>query len=306
MAIRPEENLEVLRAQTDQAVDAYIDWAKGHTNDLIELRDYDPERNPDQRLETVSLEPAPDLAVAKRWGAAGLGAETYRKLIDDMRELGALSLLERNLDIGKSTLFATAHLRDTLDTAISHNTLFVAVGDPDFAERNIIIANTMMKFLNIGGVAVSEVLSYSGRVIYGSPPDGGQGSGLPSEVASAINRLASPEITLALSEGAAIHRAMTGTRAKDIVLADGRPAKMVPRVPEDSTRSVVKRMPDAVGLAMDTARFGQGKAALVGPVRISSRQQVHGFMQELVDANAAISGEAVFYGLPDGARRVKR
>lgn len=303
MAIRAEENLEIVRARTDETVDAYINWAEGHTNDVIEVRGYDPERNPDQRLETVSLEPAPDLAVARRWGMAGLGPETYQKLITGLRDIGAISLLERNLAEDKSTLFATAHLRDTLDTAISHNALFVAVGRPEFAKRNIIIANSMMKFLNIGGVAVPEVLSYSGRVIFGSPTKGSQDKSVPAEVAAAINRLASPEITLALSEGAAIHRAMTGTRAKDIVCPDGRPAKMVPRIEDDSTRSVVKRMPDAIGIAMDTAEFGLGKAALVGPVRIESREQVHDFMQDLVEANAAISGEQVFYGLPAGARQ---
>lgn len=306
MATGTGENLAFASDQAEQAANAFIDWAKDHTNEVLEVRPYDPEKNPDQRMDVVTLEPSPDLDVARRWGRTGMGAKNYDQLVKDLRSVGATSLVKANLLKDRSTLFGTAHLRDTFDTALTHNVLLGAMDNEGFADQNVVIANTMMKFLNIGGVAVPEVLTLSGRVIFGVPVSGGRANGVPTEVTSAINRLASPKIKEALADGVALHRAMTGTRAKDIILPNGQLAKMIPLVPAEAIKSVVKRMPDAVGIAMDTGEFGNAKAFAMEPQVITAKEQVHEFMEDIAYHNSQLANELVFYGLPEGAQILER
>lgn len=279
-------------------------WAGSHLNDFIGRLDFDP-ANPDQWVERAVLNANPDLAMARQFGAAGMSPESYGRLVADFKRIGAVELVRQNATANKqaSTLFATLHLKDALDTAITHNGLFAASEDPRFADMNVVLANYIMSVMTVGGVAVDRVLTLSGIEIRALPADAL--SYIDRQDFEFINQIALPALNKALKQGVAIHQAPSGTRAKPAeVIADGTPALSVSRVSDSTAYTIVNKSPTAIGIPMQV-KVGSSTAVVMEPRRLKSEKEVHDLMHEMVEEVNLFSDQLVVYGLPNAIRLKK-
>lgn len=273
-------------------------WVESHLGGIITEIPYRPE-NENQWIDRVELEPSPSLESARRIGEVGMGLNGYSRLVSDFQKAKIVETVVDNSTRNISTLIATLHLNDTLDTAITHNALFVASGNPEFAKINVVLANYIMSRMAIGGIAVDEVLSYSGRQIRALPEAAAEF--IEPEIRKFMGSIAIPRFTKVLREGVALHRAPSGTRGKRIILSDGSPALMVPRVDDNAAQTIRKRTPIAVGVPMNV-EVGNSSAHVLSPRKIESDQDLHFLMEEMVDAANDLFDEQVVYGLPKGAQ----
>ncbi len=292
------ERDQTIIAMEHQAHEGLGIWVQSHLNDLLSELPYDP-NNPNQWIDRVALDAKPSLEMARRFGEVGMGEANYNQLIRDLQQAKVVEGIINNRGQGESTLIATLHLQDTLDTAITHNSLFVASDDPEFAEINVILANFIMSRMALGGVAVDEVLTLSGKEVRALPAAAVEY--IEPETIRFITRLAIPAITDLLNEGIALHRAPTGTRATKRNLKDGTPVKIVPVIDEGTARTLRRRTPTVVGIPMNV-EFGNTKAEVLAPRKIETEKDLHRLMTEMVEIAKDLSGEQVFYGLPKGAR----
>ncbi|MBX4197393.1 hypothetical protein KW801_02455, partial [Candidatus Saccharibacteria bacterium] len=88
---------------------------------------------------------------------------------------------------------------------------------------------------------------------------------------------------------------------KNIILKDGRKAKMIPLTKDSFAGAVKKRMPLAAALAMDI-KPGNGIARLIDPIQVEDNSDVHYLMKTATEVLSEISEELIFYGMPEGAK----
>jgi hypothetical protein len=288
--------------------DAFIqplleEWAKDHVDESLEVIPYDREKYPGQPLDVIRLEAIPALSVGEFAGQITMGEEPYSSLINSLRHNGLIDELASKATAGQSSLVATAHLKNVVDTALAHNAVAVASGNEEFVHRNVIIANPMLKRLGfmVNGelIAANEILRMSGPIIF-AMPDAARSYGIPDEIIGMYGRAFTPEFTSAIKKGALIHWALTGTRAKDILLDDGSQAKMLPEVSEEVARIAQKRTPNAMAIAVNIDRNGSS-SKVIQPRELQQTSDVHSLMQELADATKQITDSNVVYGLPETA-----
>lgn len=284
------ENLSEAEAEAQAAFEL---WAPSHAIYPLCVLPYDLAKYPRQRFDILSQEARPNLDIARYAGETGMDPAGYRRLVDTFVKLNILEDLEAKANSGVSSLVATAHLKNVLDTAIVHNAMFVASGKEDFAHRNVIVANPMMKRLGIdfSGVVypVTDVLSIAGRVIF-AMPDAAEKYGLSKEVISQYGRASGRVLKEASEQGSVIHWALSGTRAKE-----NGGSKLIPRVDDSVAFIAKKRTPNALGVVIDLD--GPGNPSRVLPIRtLSSVEDVHTLMNELAGATSEITGSRVIYG----------
>lgn len=282
--------------------EVFDEWIKPHVGGRITALPYDPQQYPHQKIEVCHIAPNPSLEIACFLGQEAFSAKAYEKLVSELQEL--VGEIKSRAIGGHSTLVATAHLRNTFDTALSHNALFVASEDESFANTNLIVANKLMTRMAIGGVAVTEILRVSGHVLLGIPRTGAQKYGLDKATITKANQMLNPYLTDLMGQGAAFHRALSDTRAKDIIMADGEPAKMLPTVSRGMARMTCRSTPHAVAVGMDVT-LGDSKAKVLEPRYLEADNDVHLLMHDLADAEAELADEIVVYGLPEGAKVVE-
>lgn len=283
-------------------------WAEDHADGkAITVFNYSPD-NPNQWIDNILLEPRPSVEKARLFGVGGVGSEVYEKLIADLQAIRASDLVRERAERNKSTLFATLHLRGTLDTAITHNALFVASEDNDFASKNLVLANFIMSRMKIVivsptgesmSVPVDDVLTLSGLEIRAIPPEGAADHGLDQRVVSFVGRLAMPTLAELLRQGVAFHRALTGTRGKRMVY-EGEEIMVVPRVKDSDCKTSKNKTPTAIGVPMDTEP-GNCKARVFEPRELETDDDVHRLMEDMVVEARKMTGEEIFYGMPEGA-----
>lgn len=304
--VNPERFLpEICYSDEDELAGqtALGEWAKSHANDLVSVLPYDPELYPFQRLDVIHLEPKPNLDRARQFGELGIGKETYNNFLADLQRFGLIKEVHQRARRKESSLMATAHLHNIIDTPLGHNAAFVASGDEDFADINVLVANHMVKRLQIRGAAVPEIIQASGHIVFGHPLPGARDHGLPEHIIQTGNRALNPILVDLLERGVLFHRAPTDTRASDIELEDGVKAKSLPVVDASFAHTVKKRMPFTIGAAIDV-RPGRGSARLLSPIQIFRPDEIHYVMTKMTEALTEISGEPVFYGMPEGARLI--
>ncbi|HVX58713.1 MAG TPA: hypothetical protein VG964_03175 [Candidatus Saccharimonadales bacterium] len=277
-------------------------WASSHTNDIIDLLDYNP-TNPNQFVERALLEAEPDLEKARLFGSLGMGAQAYDKIVGDFKRLGVIDLARENASAPHptSTLFATLHVHDTLDTALTHNAAFAAAdGDPEFAEMNVVLANYIMMAMTVGGYAVDRALVKSGKQIRVLPDKALKY--IDREDYDFINRIALPAFNHLLKRGVAIHQAPSATRAlKGEIVHSGEEVRVVPRVEDGAAGTIIKKSPDVVGVPMNV-KPGDSQAVVFEPRRITSAGELHDLMNEMVEEVNVLTDTLVIYGLREGIR----
>lgn len=273
-------------------------WASSHEDDIIKILPYDPD-NPYQQIDQVELEAHPSLENARLYGEAGMGQENYDQLVSDFQSNGIVDTVINNAKKNQSTLIASLHLPNTLDTPLTHNALFVSSGDPEFAEINVLLSNFIMSRMSLGGIAVEQIMASSGRRIR-ALPEAAKLYIAPRTV-EYMGRLAIPVLTRTLRQGVALHRALTGTRSKPIILRDGTPAQMIPRIEDSVAKTTVKRTPTIVGVPMEM-RFGSTHAHVLPPKRVGKVEEVHRLMHDMVEAVNESATQPVVYGMPPRAQ----
>ncbi|MBX4188786.1 hypothetical protein KW792_01670 [Candidatus Saccharibacteria bacterium] len=283
---------------------AMINWAELHTGGDLQLLPHEPEANPFQELEVIHLKPRPNLELAAQVGEIGLGQPTYGNLISQIQISGLVGEAYANALESKNTLIATAHFKNILDTPASHNALFVASEDEAFADRNVIVANHMVKWLQVNGVPVVDILRTSGHVVFGSPYEGSLAHKIDSEVIQAGNRALQPVFKGMLERGMVFHMALTETRAKKIIMNDGKAALMIPRIQDSLANMVKKRMSLAAALTMDIGENNK-QAELTDFIYVNDVRDIHHMMMGSANKLCVMSGEQVVYGMPDGASLVE-
>jgi hypothetical protein len=280
----------------------YGAWAPDHTDGLaLTVRPYDPSETY-QKIETVHVNAKPSFEMANFLGKAGIGEVAYDKLSASLRDYEVVeSVMERH-ERGQSSLISTLHLKNVLDTASTHNSLFIASGgDPEFAEINDIIANPMMGRLNIGGMAVFKALSVSGHIDLALPYRAAKEYGMDKEARMYVGKRMRDALEERLQQGVAVHWSLPGTRGKQAILVDENEVTVVKRVEDKVANIVIERTPWAVPVPM-IVHPGNAELEVLEPRAIESISDVHGMMQEMVDVAAKLSGEQIYYGLPEGAR----
>lgn len=276
------------------------EWVKGHLDELISQRPFD-ETERHQAIEVVHIEPQPSLEIARSIGEASTGEAAHRKLVQDFQDKGVIEEMKARSSKGKSSLIALLHLDSAFDAAITHNALFVASGELEFADRNVVVANQLMNIMNIYGVSVPEVLIKSGHLVSGIPFDGAEKHGMDPDISEFVNRLVATELKILLEAGVVVHRALSGTRSKRVVLEDGTHARMVPRVSDQDAFMTKKRTPYVVGVPM-LVKPGDSMATVLEPREITTKEEVHELMEEMADTASEMTGERIVYGLPEGAK----
>lgn len=277
-------------------------WASSHLKDLIGILDYDP-TNPDQFAERVLLEAKPNLEEARLFGSFGMGFDSYKKLNDDFQKIDIVGVATENARASRptSTLVATLHTKDTLDTAMTHNAAFsVSNGDPGFAEMNVVLANFIMSAMTIGGYAVDRVLTKSGREIRVLPDKALKY--ISQEDFDFINRLALPAFNRLLKQGVLLHQAPSAQRAlKAEKVATGEKVLVVPTVQDGTVHTIIKKSPNVIGVPMDV-KPGDTKATVLEPRRITNGKELHSLMNEMVEEVNVFSDKLVVYGTRKGIR----
>jgi hypothetical protein len=294
-------------AFSDRVHKVYDMWAPGHTKEnLLTLRSYDP-GDFYQRVDVAFFPAEPDLELSERFGRAGMGEPAYQKLGDGFDDKHVLELVHHWHAQGKNTVIPTLHLKDVLDTALTHNRLFtLSGGDPEVAEINDVILNPMISHLDIAGEAVMKVLTASGNAVPGLPVEGAITNGMTAEDAQYLERFYGSALSKRLGndrrpgQGTAIHWSLTGTRGVDIVTVDGEKAMSVNRVKSGVADILVKRTVVAVPVPMDV-RVGDCKAEVLEPRSLETIEDVHMMMEEMVEAVSDFSGQKIYYGVPEGA-----
>lgn|GEM_PF-6887067 len=287
----------------DEADYKFPIWAADHKSEYIDTVPSDRE-DEHQDISIVEFPADPSLEMAAQIGKLGLGSVS-ETIVEDLQRLGAVDLVNKRRLDKKSTLISSLHLTSVLDAAASHNQLFVASEDEDFANHNVLIANPMLAWTSISGIKTMLALRKSGRIVRGIPLDGAAKHGLSSELVDYVDRLATPVMVDAFTQGNAIHRAPSGTRAKNIKLADGSSAMCVPRLGEIQARTIRKRTSVVVGMPMDV----QGEktvGAVLKPREIETDADVHAHMEEMIETINGLGEYKVFYGMPAGASEVKK
>lgn len=287
--------LAKLQAEADRV---FPTWAADHTDGSIGLFATEP-GNEHQDISIVSFDAQPSLDHAKMIGFAGMGA-TYQEMVTQAQQLGIVDLAKKRIAGSQSTLVATLHLHNVIDAAASHNIMFAASEDPDFAQRNVLLANPMLAWTTIKGVETMLALRKSGRIVRGIPLDGAAKHGLSNELVDFVDRRAAPVIRQVLEEGNVFHRAPSGTRGKKIVLADGTLAYSVRELTPPETRTIRKRTNCAVGMPMDV-KENSSVGTVMPPVNIETDEDVHKFMAKMTQALNDLVQETVVYGMPPGA-----
>jgi hypothetical protein len=285
------------------AYKALVDWASHHTNERVSVLPPNPDENLFQKLEVVELPADPDIKIAKAIGLGGMGEAGYQKLLADLCRFGFIQELNSRTAQKKSSLMAYAHLKSIIDLPIGHNAAFVASGENDFAYNNGMVANHMVKFLEIDGIPAPLLMQKSGFVLFGHPLNGALGYGVPERVIESGNWALLKSLRHHIDAGAVIHMAPTETRGKDILLADGTTAKMVKRVEDSFARMAKKRLPLAAALPMDIQN-GQGSAELVGPISVFDESDMHYLMERSAKILTEMTGTPTVYGLPKGAQLI--
>ncbi len=270
-------------------------WASNHESEFISTIPSDP-NDEHQNISIVEFLAEPSLEIAAQIGYLGLGSVSTT-IIEDLQRLGIVDLAKRRIRQKKSTLVSSLHLTSVLDAAASHNQLFVASEDEEFANHNVLIANPMLAWTAIKGVNTMVALSKAGRVVRGIPLDGAEKYGLSDELVGYVDRLAAPVMVDTFNQGNVIHRAPSGTRGKKIMLADGTTAIYVPRLEDIQARTIRKRTNVVIGIPMDV----QGEntvGAVLKPREIETDADVHTHMEEMVDTINGLGDYRVFYGMP--------
>jgi hypothetical protein len=283
---------------------ALVEWASHHTNERVSILPPNPDEYPFQKLEVIELPADPDIEIAKVIGLGGMGDAGYQKLLADLCRFGFIQELNSRTAQKKSSLMAYAHLKSIDDVPIGHNAAFVASGENDFAYKNGMIANHMVKFLEIDGIPAPLLIQKSGFVLFGYPLEGALGYGVPKRVIESGNRALIKDLKPHIDAGVVIHTAPSETRGKDILLADGTTAKMVTRVEDSFARLVKKRLPLAAALPMDIQNR-QGFAELVGPISVFDESDVHYLMERSAKILTEMTGTPAVYGLPEGAQLIE-
>lgn len=303
--------IEIDPEEERQAMELIRDWANEHTDDLVTLLPYEPDLYPHQKLEIVHI-PAnatpENLEMAANLARAAMNESNYERLVNGYRNGRALSTILTRLHAGQNTLVVTGHVTDTLDTAISHSTLTAAVAPEEresFARRNVVIANHIMKFMAIGGYPVTEILSWSGTVLMGMPPLGARHHDVSRDVVRADVQHVEPVFDSMLDEGVVMHRSLTGTRAKDIVLADGRPAKYLPLLDKRIHKTILERSNCAVPVPM-IVKYGNTRGDVYDPRNLYTPEDIEYLMKKLVEELCDYSDVPIFYGKPEGAEELNK
>ena len=279
----------------------YETWAPGHADGkIITTRPYDSD-DEYQRNENVRIEPDISLEIAEFLGKAGLGEISQRKLVAGLEEYEIVSSVIDRHKKHKNSLISTLHLRDTLDTASTHNGLFVASGgSPELAEINDVIANPMMAYLDIGGMAVYRALTTSGGINEALPYRAARDYGMDKEARQYLAKLMKDSLEVRLREGVALHWSLPGTRGVKISMFDGRPAMSVKIVDKAVAEYAVGQLDWALPVPIDF-KFGNSKLEVLPPRPLESVDDVHKMMQEMVEVASELSGEEIYYGMPKDA-----
>jgi hypothetical protein len=288
-------SLELLQ---NEANHVFPKWAVFHESDFIKVIPSSP-NDEHQDISVVSFEAIPSLEIARQIGYMGLGMVS-ETIVEDLQRLGIVDLTKKRIAERKSVLFSNLHLTSVLDAAASHNQLFVATEDEEFANHNVLVANPMLAWTAIKGIESMLALRKAGRIVRGIPIDGAKRHGLSLELVEYVDRLAAPAMIDVFEGGNAIHRAPSGTRALKILLADGTHALSVPRLETIQARTIRKRTNIVVGMPMDVK--GENSVAVVlKPREILKDADVHTHMEEMVEIINDLVDYKVVYGMPEGA-----
>lgn len=306
-SLKRDAAFEAMEREAYEGNDQYLglnQWAASHEDENLTFFPYDG--SPDQRLDRVLLEPIakPDIETARLVGRLGVGPEIYERTVSYLQASGIIEEVDNEARHRRSTLVASLHLRDTFDTAMSHNMLFAASDNPDFVHRNLVLSNYIMSLLKIKGTNVNTLMTASGSELRAFPDVAVQY--VRPEVVQMINRAMSPILKVKLANGTAFHRALTGTRGRKIELKDGSPALMIRRIDAGTAFSTIKRTPKVVAMPMDV-HFGNTKidSDAIEIRTLKTEKDIHLLMTDMVEAVNGMTKDQVFYGLPKGAREVE-
>jgi hypothetical protein len=301
--VKVEQDFSALSSRVHKV---YGEWAKGHLKEgLLDLRSYDGDEYY-QRPDVAFFEAEPNLELAQNLGRAAMGEAAYQKFADGYDNHHVLEIVRSRHGQGKNTLIPTLHLKDVLDTAMSHNRLFTMTGGgPSIAEINDVIANPMMTRITIADESAIKVLAASGNVDNGLPIDGALEHGMLREDAEYLERLYGSSLGRRLGNknrtgaGIAVHWALTGTRASEIISADGDKAMSIVRVQDGVAKIVVSRAALAVPVPMDVRLF-DCRVEVLKPRELETENDVHKMMEEMAEVASELAGKKIFYGMPKG------
>ena len=273
---------------------------------------YDPEVYPHQRIDVVNVPPQnASLEIASFYGRATLGDEAFNGLQEELKKPPAnlIKVMMGRVAVRQNVLVATAHASNVLDTALTHNAVFCASEDENFAHQNALVTNKLMSRLAIGEEPVTNILSSAGRLFIGIPYSASaQNAGLSQSLAEQVNRPMGIELLKALKQGMVLHRALSDTVAKEKALPDGKVSRIIPRVSESMAHIVKKRFPYVLPIAMwlnDTPSVDP-RWKIVKPHGIIKADDVHLMMSDLATEISELSETPVGYELPAHLQRKKR
>jgi hypothetical protein len=281
-------------------------WAPDHTVDgIITLRPHDPSEHY-QRVDISRFTPEPSLELASNLGRLGMGELAFQKLSAGFGEHGVIGKIFDRHRAQKSTLVTTLHLRDVLDTGMTHANLYVTSGgDSKLIEINDVVANPMMSQLDVVGMPAIQRLAASGSVDMALPAEGAVEHEMASDDVKYLSKFYGGHFSKRLREGVAIHWSLPGTRGKKIITKAGEQAMCVVRVPDSIANIARKRTAWVVPIPMDV-RFGNCEVEVLRPRALDTVEDVHRMMEEMVEVASELSGEKIFYGMPEGAKKVEK
>jgi hypothetical protein len=293
-----DEAMHEIRQNVPQVFEA---WAPSHTDGLImTFRPFDP-NDPYQLVENVRIEPDISLELAQQAGKAGVGEAAYEKLCSGLTEFDVVQTALKRHKQQKNTIVSTLHLRNVLDTPTTHNALFVASGgDSELADINDIIANPMLAYTNIGGIAVFRVLSASGGIDLALPYRGAKKYGMIKPARQYLARRMREGLDARLEQGVVIHWALTQSRGIPIVTESGSHALAINRVEKAVAEYAVEQSFLAIPVPIDL-QVGESHLEVLEPRLIEKVSDVHEMTEEMVETAMRLSGTEIYYGMPKGA-----
>jgi len=292
-------------ALQDRVHRVYGKWAPDHADgEFLTVRDYEP-GNPNQQVDCARIAPEFNPDIGKRLSMLAMGEVGYKALSDGFNQY---SVAERGLyeaRNGRSTLISTLHLRNVLDTPITHQNLLDGMDfGEELAQFNDVLASPMLSRIDIFGFESMKVMAGNGSVDIALPKEGARKYGMLAEDISLLDRFYSANLNKRLRQGVVVHWSLPTTRGLKIITEQRQHARAVNRVADEIANIIRAKGMLAVPVPM-FVEPGNTNSEVLPPRKIKSVDDVHRMMTEMTEVATDLAGMPVYYGVPEGAQIVK-
>lgn len=263
-------------------------WRAGHTNDLLGELEYDRDKYPFQRIDINQYGPIEPSVEFARMGGAALMGEGFENFVNGFSR--HIPTIRDRLADSKSTLIATPHIPDVLDTPLVAAAVYSSAGELELAERTIIASGKLMTRISFFGESAVNVLARIGEVDTSIPRSATAQKNMNAELIDYINQSMLYNFARKAREGRIVHQAPTNTRA--LRTTDG---FLYPRVDDATVKFITKFIGFGIPAVVRRSKKDTPAGWYIGePRQLKTSADVHEIMEELAEKSSDLFGNVEY------------